>query len=290
MRDAYKQFGRMTNLIVRSIRGGLRRFGYDIVRHVDVDGFAAPGPIWQYPRGKPLRSILVVSIPKSGSVYINDLLRQGLRRPNVSLSPGYFPHDLADFRKVELFARGGYVASTHFHASEQNLRILGTMLDRWVVHVRDPRSVVVSLAHHLDRHLRIDPRLMFTWAPAPPASFTSMSIEEKLSWTVDNHLANVVAWTRDWLEIVNRGTFNIRLTTYEELHRSETGFAEGLLDFFEIPRSMYRAPAMEKNIEKTHYRSGLLGEWRTVFTPALLLLANKTIGSDLLEWFRWPLL
>lgn len=275
----------MANVIKRSVRGAFRRLGYDIVHH---------GPfadVWPRPEAhqKGLRSILVVSIPKSGTVYINGLLTRGLRRPNVSLGLDYFPDDRANYRKVEVFAGGGYVASAHFSACEQNLRILGAMLDRWVVHIRDPRSVVLSLTHHLDRQLRFDPRLLYAMAPAPPPGFATMSPPQKLSWTVENHLEGIVKWIRDWREVKDRNTCNIRFTTYEELHRDELAYAQGVLDFFDIPRSTFLHPKLERNIEQTHFRRGLLAEWRTAFAPGLLALTNEIIGRDLLEWFNWPL-
>lgn len=275
----------VANLMQRGIRNVVRRLGYDIVHH---------GPFteaWPAPVGaaKRQRSILVVSIPKSGTVFINRLLAGGLGRPGVSLGLDYFPHDLAHYRKVEAFARGGYVASAHFNASEQNLRILGSLLDRWVVHVRDPRSVVLSLVHHLDWQLRHDPRQLYAMSPAPPPQFADTSMQWKLKWTVENYLDTVVGWTREWREVIDRKSHNILLTTYEDLHRDELGFAERVLDFFAIPRTAFRAPTLERSIEQTHYRRGLLAEWRTEFAPGLLTLANRIIGKDLLESYKWPL-
>ena len=271
----------MVRLIKRGVRAGFRRLGYDIVRWDETDG-------WFRRPGATDRSILVISIPKSGTVYINKLLSQGLGRAPMSLGYGYFPHDLADVRKVETFARGGRVASAHFDPCEQNLRILGAILGRWVVHFRDPRSVALSAAHHLDRQMRIDPLSTLGWSPTPPRSFLAMSDEERLGWTIDNHLPNIVAWTRRWLEVVNGGAYRILATTYDDFHDDETRFIGRILDFHDVPRDRYRPPRLPRTVEATHFRKGLTAEWQTRFAPALLMLANDMIGADLLQRFNWP--
>lgn len=275
----------MVNTIKRGVRSAFRSFGYDIVYYGSFANVWPPSIGEQ----KRFRSILVISIPKSGTVYINRMLSLGLRMPSVSVGLDYFPNDLADYRKVEAFASGGYVASAHFSASEQNLRILGSNLDRWVVHIRDPRSVVLSLTHHLDGQARLNPRLLLAMAPAPPASFATMSLEQKLSWTVANHLHNIVNWIRGWREVIASESGKIQLMTYEELHRDEVDYAQRLLDFFEIPHSAYRQPKLKRTIEYTHFRRGMLAEWRSAFGPSLIMESNHIIGKDLLDWFNWPL-
>lgn len=270
----------MISAIKRRVRSAVNAYGYDIVAAPRT--VARRDPEW-------LPGILVASIPKSGTVYVNNLLSRGLNVPSVSVGLNYFPRDLADIARTEALAKGGRVAASHLPPSSQNLRILGTMLGRWVVHVRDPRSVVVSLAHHLDRLMRIRPNDMLMIDPAPHPSYLTMSVKRKIEWVVDNHLNNIMIWTRDWLEVANSGRYNICLTSYDELHHDETAFIYRILDFFQIPRTRYEAPRLEKKTEVTHYRKGLIDEWRVAFGTTLLVYVNELIGRDVLDFFNWPL-
>ena len=270
----------MISLLKRRIRNAVRVYGYDVIRVPKL-----------LPRDDPrtIPGMLIVSIPKSGTVYINQLLSRGLDVPSVSAGLNYFPCDLADIAGIELLARGGCVAPSHLPPTSQNLRILETMLDRWVVHIRDPRSVVVSLAHHFARLHVERPRDLLMMDPAPPASYGTMSLRGKIEWVVDNHAQSVVSWTKAWLDVAGSGRYNICLTSYDELHENETALVYKILDFFHVPRSRYRAPALEKKVDATHYREGRLDEWRMVLGAQLLYHVNGLIGSELLQFFRWPL-
>ena len=99
----------------------------------------------------PLPSILVVTIPKSGTVFTNQMLSRGLSLEPTSVSFGYFPHYLVDIPKLVSFIEGGQVASAHFDASPVNLQSLTAFVKKWVVHIRDPRSVTLSWVHHMNR-------------------------------------------------------------------------------------------------------------------------------------------
>ena len=98
-----------------------------------------------------LPSILVVSIPKSGTVFTNLMLSRGLLLEQASVSFGYFPHYLVEIPKLVSFVKGGKVAPAHFDPSAVNLQSLTPFIKRWVLHIRDPRSVVLSWVHHTNR-------------------------------------------------------------------------------------------------------------------------------------------
>lgn len=74
-----------------------------------------------------LSSILVVSIPKSGTVFANLILSRGLSLEQASVSLGYFPHELFESSKRAPFVTAGKVAS-----------------------IQDPRSVELSCVQHMN--------------------------------------------------------------------------------------------------------------------------------------------
>src|ERR1700683_4017772 len=99
-RDAVAQSGRLLRWPVRRLLTAYRRSRYRV----------------------DLPSILVVSIPKSGTVFTNQMLSRGLSLESTSVSFGYFPHYLVDIPKLLPFIEGGKVASAHFDPSPVNLQ------------------------------------------------------------------------------------------------------------------------------------------------------------------------
>jgi hypothetical protein len=242
-------------------------------------------------RGANLPSILVVTIPKSGTVFTNLMLSRGLRLEPVSVSFGYFPHYLVDIRKLPSFAEGGKVARAHFEPSPVNLQSLTYFVKKWVVHVRDPRSVMLSWVHHANRlyadrgageyeHLLV--------YPAPPDAYYGWLFCRQVDWSIEHFLPSVVAWTRSWLATYDLRRYDILLTSFSELARDELSYIHKILDFYAIPRRLFRRPHIEKTMQGSHFRAGLEAEWLTALSRDQIAKASSMIGPDLIERFGWP--
>jgi hypothetical protein len=242
-------------------------------------------------RRPELPSILVVTIPKSGTVFTNHMLSRGLSLEPASVSFGYFPHYLVDIPKLPRFVEGGCVASAHFDPSPVNLQSLTYFVKKWVVHVRDPRSVVLSWVHHMNRlyaergngkyeHLFV--------YPAPPDAYYGWRFCRQVDWNIEHFLPNVVAWTRSWLATYDSRRYDILLTSFSELAHDELGYIHKILDFYAIPRRHFRRPHIEKTVQDSHFRAGLEDEWLTAFSADQTAKATALIGQDLIERFGWP--
>lgn len=237
-----------------------------------------------------LPSILVVTIPKSGTVFINQSLYRGLLLESAPISFGYFPHYLVDIPKLLSFIEGGQVASAHFDASPVNLQALTPFVKKWVVHVRDPRSVVLSWVHHMNRLYgeRHNGKFhhLFVY-PAPPEPYFSWPFRQQIDWNIDHFLPSVVAWTRLWLTVYDSRQYDILLTSYSDLARDEVAYFNKILDFYQIPRSLFRDPQIEKTVLASHYRVGSESEWLTAFTAGQITKSTAMIGGDLVARFGW---
>src|SRR5262249_39241726 len=124
-----------------------------------------------------LPSILFTSIPKSGTVFTGQMLARGLGLELVRLTAGSFPRYLFDLPRLVQFCAGGMIATEHFDASPENLQLLEAFVDRWVVHIRDPRSVLLSWVHNLDRLHRERhnaPYHLLYVCPTPPKHYFSL--------------------------------------------------------------------------------------------------------------------
>ena len=89
--------------------------------------------------------LYLVPSPESGTVLTGQMLARGLGMEPVTVSAGCSPRYSLDIEKLARFSRGGQVARTHADGSPENLQTIAAFADRWVVHIRDPRSVVLSL-------------------------------------------------------------------------------------------------------------------------------------------------
>jgi hypothetical protein len=234
------------------------------------------------PAPATLPSILVVSIPKSGTIYTQRLLTEAIGHRPFSISLGYFPQDLVDYARLPEFVAGGCICSTHLDASRPNLDRLSRFVDRWVVHMRDPRSVVLSWTHHIARLCAERPHLLLHVHPAPPVECMHWPFEQQVWWHLEHFLPDVVAWTRRWFEVIDSGEFRILLTRYDELRLDELAYGNRILDFYDIPASRRAFRPIEKVVETSHFRTGRSDEWLESFTPAQLRHANEAIGEPLL--------
>jgi hypothetical protein len=243
-------------------------------------------------RPKPkLPSILVVTVPKSGTRFTNLMLSGGLALEPASVSFGYFPHYLVDIPKLPSFVEGGSVASAHFDPSPVNLQSLTYFVRKWVVHIRDPRSVTLSWVHHTNRLYgeRSDGRYhhLFVY-PTPPEAYYGWPFCRQVDWNIEHFLPRVVAWTRSWLEIYDSRRYDILLTSFSELARDELGYIHKILEFYAIPHDLFCRPHVEKTLIHSHFRAGLEDEWRAAFSPDQIARATSMIGDDLIERFGWP--
>jgi hypothetical protein len=238
-----------------------------------------------------LPSICVFSIPKSGTVFTRQTLARGLDMGQATVTAGCFPRFCLDIEKLARFSRGGQVAGTHAHASPENLQTIAAFADRWVVHIRDPRSVVLSWVHHQNRlYAERDGspyQLLYSY-PAPSDAYFRSSLSGQIDWTIENFLATAVAWIAAWLDIIDSGRYRILLTTFADIVADEQRYIGRILDFYGIPRHRFRAPDIARTIAGSHFRVGREDEWAEVFSPAQIERSTAMIGDELLHRFGWP--
>ena len=234
-----------------------------------------------------LPSLLVVSIPKSGTVYIRETLLRGLPLKSAIISNLYFPVDQLRLDTLHEFAVGGQLAVVHIDPSPHNLQLLRRFVPRWTVHIRDPRAVVLSWTHHIewlfadgqaDNILHVE--------PAPPLEYHALPFSRRLTWQIEHFMPRAVSWIESWLSVIDTGRYDIRLTHYDNLRSSEDAFFQELMGFFWLDRGAYIHSPPQKNVS-VHYRRGEIDEWRRVFTTEQAERANSMLSPSLRARFDW---
>ncbi len=244
-----------------------------------------------HPSGAP--TIVLATLPKSGSLFIRNSLVRRLNMTMASVSGDFFPEDLIVPGLLKQIAGGGHVVQTHIPAHELNAALLEQYLGRVVVHVRDPRQATLSWVHHLDRlqgDADVRDRLRVV-QPALPADYFDRNFEQKVQWNLDHHLPNCVRWVRDWVALSESSSRNLNVcfTTFAKMKHDPDAFFAELLGFYGVDPARLSPDdaAPDADIKKDHFRKGETDEWRRVFTPDQCAQATEAIDADLAERFDW---
>ena len=93
-----------------------------------------------------------------------------------------------------------------------------------IVHVRDPRQVVLSNLHNILRNEKDEPilnKVLFL-----PDNFFSITMERQLDYLIDDYLPYLVTWLNSWINAQNSKSFTteILFTTFEEFKSSNINF------------------------------------------------------------------
>lgn len=233
-------------------------------------------------------SVLVVSAPKSGTVYLNRTLERSLGLKNMRLCHGYFPHDHVSVEQLHDFVtKGGYIAATHIDPSPANWHLLDALLPRWIVHVRDPRASLLSWVHHVRRLHREGRQLdLMRVCPTPPVSVLAGNLGHCIDWHIDRFYRSLVAWIGSWVDVAAAWPHRVLLTEFAALHDNEQALCQDMAAFVGHAPSRYRHRATPRTMA-THFRVGALDEWQHVFTPEQCRRTTAMLPLELCQRFGW---
>jgi hypothetical protein len=222
-------------------------------------------------------SVLIVTVPKSGSLFLQNTMEAGLDAPHIGLSPIGLFADLIPSR-VRQFAQGGAVSVEHIFAEKEQLDILyAAGLTKFVFHFRDARQSALSMLHHTVDSLHIAaPQWMVEITRGKlsntPGFFELVYLEQFRKWT---------AFLESWLEVIQTDTrFDIFVSTFETMTADEYGTVQRILDHFEVKKGVFNWSVLQKPKEERagHFRKGLQDEWRTVLSPDGLRELDKAVN------------
>ena len=242
----------------------------------------------QQGREKRLPAVLVNTLPKTASESIWNKLARGLGAAQCHVSIGLFPDCCAVPSRVNQLAEGGASAKEHLPASAHNLATLAAAgIQRFVMHVRDPRQATLSWAHFVKDDVGQRPLGPLWRKIVPPAEVLACPMNEQLDWHIAHYLPRVVQYIGDWLAIAddpNNGV-EIAFLTFEAFKRDPEDYYGRVLDFLGIDRDAFEIGA---EAEIIHLRKGKTDEWRGVFKPIQRDRAWDKIPREMAERLGWP--
>ena len=240
------------------------------------------------PASDPIPAILLNTLPKSASVYILETLAATLNKPIITISPGYFPLDLADFRSVNKLIDSRGIAQAHLDASEFNQRHI-RKVDKVIVQFRDPRQATLSWFHHLERLAEGSQHdLIGTVNPALPPEYFGLEFKEKLDYQLKIYLPQVVKWISEWTDFVDHcsPSQQIMINTYESFVSQPQKYFDDILNFLGCAPSGNSIAKIEPTKEK-NFRLGNPDEWLQVLDEDQRAFADEMIPSALKRRFNW---
>ena len=242
--------------------------------------------------------MFINSMPKSGSMYIWKSLSSGLGVPCVRISLSHFvKHDCVVEKWARRFSKeANQIAQQHLPPARHNLALLKQCgIDRIVVHLRDPRQIVVSrLLYYENVDVSkgdIELALLDMEVPFedPYDEYMSLSFEEKINCHIKYSLPMLVSWILGWVKVAEdtRSGFRILLTRFEDMKSNPSSFFGSILKFYDVDETFWRQPDYRP---KEHFRKGAIDEWREVLSPVQIENCNEIIPPWLFEKFVWKII
>jgi len=238
-------------------------------------------------------NILINAAPKSGSEYVAQSVVESLRYRQGKISSKYIPVDQVQSKLLaEFFSDKGVLSKQHMDASSLNLNYLSKYTDRFVVHVRDPREMLLSWVHHLNKVYNGKvPELLYQSSPYPPPGYFEWSLEKQIDWNIDNYLQEFVDWESKWVEVAKKEAdkengFKILFTRYDELATDPVSLTKQIIDFYGVPEHTYMVQ-LPKPSNKLNFRRGSQSEWRSVYNQEQKRKVAEIVPTELLEHFGW---
>lgn len=234
------------------------------------------------------RSIFVVTLPKSGTMFLGHTLTKTLGHSfSRTLVTPTFPKNQVWSAMLHDFLRGGIVSVSHMEGDTYNLSTIeqvSTGPFKMVLHLRDPRAAVYSWAHHAYR-LKDD--------PVPPDAFVHKSWQRVRSapmsgiidYVIKVQYDHMLAWTLRWIEVIDRKPpqLDILVTLHDELLADSEGLVRKILDFYGLTDPVQLA---EKSTG-THFRRGDNEEWREAFSPEQYKRVTDPLPLEVRRRFGW---
>ena len=224
-------------------------------------------------RGLP--SILLVTMPKSASVFIWTTIASSLEMPmfKVALTRRLTEEALVP-SLLNVFVQGGMSAQHHLAPTKPNIDALKKAgLTKFILHIRDPRQASVSWWHYTQKV-----------GGARDRKRAQKEIEDVL-W--HQYLEVASKWLHEWLDIADNGTdFQVVLSTHEQMLGRESEHITTLLQKLDVPSDLIDLQLSERT-GKTHFRKGAKDEWLEFFSDEFKQRSTELIPNPLARRFGW---
>lgn len=264
-----------------------------------------------------LGPILVSTLPKSGTMFIFNMLHKGLGLKELPVTGSRQMHFPLIDELMPVFADDQVIYAGHISADFRNLLNICLSLDRFILHVRDPRAALVSSAHYISyraaQGFSADKVCTFPelWHP----QWSNSGFTKKCDICIESIYKDYIQFLKEWFKALQidfaqprqdvytlstdkiakpeayehcpKASTQVLLTTHEELViLGEEAFFEKILTFYGIEKRLYKKPALKKNME-LNFREGRTDSWKKELTDEQQARVTVMLPEAWLTFFNW---
>ena len=243
--------------------------------------------------GNGCPAVIFVCMMKSGSEYIRDTVSSALNLPIMHPTVGDLPSDSIIPSAFELASGGGCVVRLHSSATCHNLDVFRSFnQERLIVHVRDPRQVLISWVHHMAR-IGVSEYLssLHSYSFDIPSDFRNWPFEERLDWSISEFYQTQLEFLESWMgQDVKKVIPVVEFTNLDDLIADKAGYFRRFSQFYGIntskviTRSIEHSPRRHRN-----YRRGDSSEWRVVLSTHQKRILSKITSPKLCKFYNFDL-
>lgn len=245
-------------------------------------------------------NIFMVAMPKSGSTYIETAIKKNQGYSSIYIKSKFDRNtQLYNIELAKFFEKQHSLAKMHFRAPVAVLNLnhpyptiismpeLQKYTNKMVLHIRDPRQVLLSLVHYMNSFHEY----FSDWFDLP-SDYYNLTFEQQLDWGIDNILPFLVTWIEDWMQYIDQidkhpnNRMQILVTTYDELLKDEYKLYQKILAFYDIKSDPKLYKPLVHN-HKVRFRQGDPNEWRSVFSSTQQKKITAKVPQKLLARFNW---
>jgi hypothetical protein len=226
-------------------------------------------------RGLP--PFLFVALYKSASATLSHIVCAGFDLPTVL-------HSLPVLQVVppwlQDFLRGGSSYTTHLLGTRSNVDAFAAAGTRQIiVHVRDPRQVVISTLAHMRRY----PRELSQSARQVFAG----DERDRINAAIELELPRTITWIEQWMAAESR--LGVEFTDFGDFVRDRKAFVDRLLDLYGGDTRYFNRDLAFHEPESTdfHRRRGEVDEWRRLLDAEQTRRVNELIPDAIWSKFGW---
>lgn len=208
--------------------------------------------------------IVIACMPKSGSTFLDRLLRQ-LTEWDERLLTFAFLQNEEELHLPYLVegARRSSVTQQHFRATEANIQLLQAFAIRPLVQVRNLFDVVVSYADFFDAGATINTFFARRW--------DALDRGRRLDLVIDNFLPWYFAFYASWMDAIADRRLDCAVVRYEDLIADKLGVLRRISDFYALGKTAAQCEAAVAAIDgvksATRFNKGGSGRGAAELSP-----------------------
>jgi len=302
------------------INAALGKFGYSIhnstyLAHLknEIDALREENAIQKQRLAYiQLPPIVLSTLPKSGSGFFQRILEDSLGLMPVHFDDSDFILDSSMLSHLKI---GNRYLNAHIDATHKNIILLTSNIKKMIVNIRDPRNAMVSMIHWIDYQQKNGLFAYNNKTRLQLKDVYQMDFDEKFKIFFDIFYKIHMHFLNRWFKVLNiefnskrKSIFTmtkpyseeisdsedppcsteVLLTTHEDIvNLGEEKIFETLLNFYEIPTTLFRYKLVKKDMETSRFRTGRTDSWKTELNSEQQEQVTSLVPREWCTYFGW---